>query len=280
MFKIGEFSKMSGLSIDTLYHYETIGILKPSFVDESTNYRYYEADQLVTINKVLTLKDAGFSLAEISQLLLDDSVKHEIIPMLEQKADSLERSIERETNRLERLRTNIFLIKNGGVPYMNEISLKRVEPILVASVRSSMNKKDREAFELFCERLWTKVNQHLDNMNSKPTVPCLTVYHSGLYVHTDSEFIDMEVVEPITRPIPESSDVKVYELPLVENMASIVHKGSFSTISETSKKMHKWLSDNGYSTVGPVREVYHKGDWLTDNEHEYVTELQFPVKKR
>ncbi|SEQ87971.1 effector-binding domain-containing protein [Virgibacillus subterraneus] len=279
MFKIGDFSKLSGLSINTLYHYENIGILEPRFIDGNTNYRYYEADQLVTINKVLALKDAGLSLSEISSTLIEGSLNKEIITMLEDKADSLEKSLELETNRLERLRTNIFLIKNGGVPYMNEISIKQVEPILVASVRKSIQKANSLSFDNFCESLWSTVNKHINKMNSKRSVPCLTMYHSGLFINTDSRQIDMEVVEPITNVIPESNDVKVYELPLVENMASIVHTGSLSTIGETSNTMHKWSSDNGYSTNGPVREIYHKGDWLTDNPDEFVTELQFPVRK-
>lgn len=91
MFKIGDFSKLSGLSINTLYHYENIGILEPRLIDDNTNYRYYEADQLVTINKVLALKDAGLSLSEISSTLIEGSLNKEIITMLEDKADSLEK---------------------------------------------------------------------------------------------------------------------------------------------------------------------------------------------
>lgn len=78
-------------------------------------------------------------------------------------------------------------------------------------------------------------------MNTKRSVPCLTMYYSGLFIDTDSRQIDMEVIEPITNVIPESNDVKVYELPLVENMASIVHTGSLSAIGKTSNTMHKWL---------------------------------------
>ncbi|WP_164669780.1 MerR family transcriptional regulator [Virgibacillus doumboii] len=279
MFKIGDFSKLSGLSINTLYHYENIGILKPSFIDRDTNYRYYEADQLVTINKVLALKDAGFSLSEIASILTDGTVIKQLINMLEDKADSLEKSLELEANRLERLRTNIFLIKNGGVPYMSEITIKQVEPILVAAVRKSISKAASKSFDEFCEDLWGTVNNHIDNMNCKRTVPCMTRYYSGLFVDTDSDTIDMEVIEPITKAIPESDNVKVYELPLVENMASIVHTGPFSAIGETSITMHKWLADNGYSISGPIREIYHKGDWMTDDPNEFVTELQFPIKK-
>lgn len=116
-----------------------------------------------------------------------------------------------------------------------------MNPILVVSVRKSIQKADNKSFDNFCENLWSTVNKHIRKMNTKRSVPCLTMYYSGLFIDTDSRQIDMEVIEPITNVIPESNDVKVYELPLVENMASIVHTGSLFTIGETSNTMHKWL---------------------------------------
>lgn len=62
MLKIGEFARLSGLSIDTLYHYQKKNILIPSEIDRFTGYRSYDASQLVTVNKLLALKDAGLSL--------------------------------------------------------------------------------------------------------------------------------------------------------------------------------------------------------------------------
>lgn len=274
MFKIGEFAKVSGLSIHTLYHYESIGLIEPSFVDPHTNYRYYDAGQLVLINKIAALKDAGFSLGEIVKVLLDTPVNKELIPMLETKAESLEKLLDEETNRLERLRTNIFLIKNGGVPMMNDISIKKVEPILVASIREEFKE---ESFDIFCERLWNEVNEYINRSAAKRTIPCMTLYHAGLYVNTNST-IDMEVAEPITKLIPENATVKVHELPAVEKMACVVHKGPFSTIGETSRALFEWIAENRYSVIGPVREIYHKGDWVTEDTSEYVTELQVPIE--
>jgi DNA-binding transcriptional MerR regulator len=108
MFKIGSFSRMSGLSINTLYHYDNIGILQPIHVEDVTGYRYYEANQLVAINKIMALKDAGFSLAEIDDFFDNNPGNKSLLEILEVKAESIEKVLEAETNRLERLRTNIF----------------------------------------------------------------------------------------------------------------------------------------------------------------------------
>ena len=154
MFKIGEFSNLSGLSINTLHHYNEIGILNPEKVDDFTGYRYYSAMQLANVNKILALKDAGFSLSEIASILQSTPSIDSIISMLEDKAEILEQALENELKRLNRLRTNIFLIKNGGMPIMNEITVKRVEAVLIASIRNIINKCDFEECDKMLLRLF------------------------------------------------------------------------------------------------------------------------------
>ena len=281
LFMIGEFSKLCGLSADALYHYEKLSILVPIAVDRFTGYRHYDASQLVTVNKILALKDAGFSLEEIANVINGDVAPTALIDILEDKAVLLEKTLSDESNRLERLHTNIFLIKNGGIAQMNDVSIKRVEPILVASIREVFGKQD---FDDNLERMWPAVNDYIDKKSVKRTIPCLMLYHSGWWnlprqhVPYDEKNLDVEVAEPVTRPFDGSDAVKVYELPRVEKMACIVHNGSFQTIGGAFDALFAWLKQNNYLADGPVREIYHKGDWVTDNPEEYITEIQIPIK--
>ena len=230
MLRIGEFSRLSGLSADALYHYEDLRILIPASVDLSTGYRAYDAAQLIAVNKIMALKDAGFSLEEIAGILQADMNSTLLIEKLEEKARSLEDSLSNEYERLGRLHTNIFLIKNGGIPQMNDITIKKVEPILVASIRF------------------------------------------------DEIMLEVEVAEPVTKVFQGSEDVQVYQLPQVAKMASIVHKGPFSSIPKTFDMLFDWMKKNQYAADGPIREIYHKGDWATGDPNEYITEIQIPVK--
>jgi effector-binding domain-containing protein len=274
MFRIGEFSKLSGLSIDTLYHYEKMKILVPVKTDKFTGYRYYEAEQLLTVNKILAMKDSDFSLEEISEVLNKNLPLHSLIELLESKSLLLEDELNREMIRLERLRTNIFLIKNGGIPQMNEITIKRVEPILLASVRKSFHSSK---FDEELETMWKDVNDYIVSKDGKKTIPCMMLYHTGWWDMDETSQLDVEVIEPITRRFDGNDKITVYELPAVENMACIIHKGPFSTIPETNDALFAWVKKNGYKIAGPLREIYHKGDWVTDNPEEYITELQVPV---
>ena len=69
--KIGEFARVAQVSLATLRHYEKLGLLKPMVLDPDTGYRYYSLDQLSRLNRILALKDLGFSLERIAQILLD-----------------------------------------------------------------------------------------------------------------------------------------------------------------------------------------------------------------
>ena len=77
MLKIGEFSKLSRVSVRMLRHYDEIGLLKPAEIDCFTEYRYYREDQLPTVCRITALKDMGFSLADIVRILeiYDDKEK-------------------------------------------------------------------------------------------------------------------------------------------------------------------------------------------------------------
>src|SRR3990172_9888415 len=80
--KIGDFSKLSRVSIKTLRYYDEMGLLKPVEVDRLTGYRYYEYDQLPLLYRILALKDLGFSLEEIGRLLEEDLSAEQMRGML------------------------------------------------------------------------------------------------------------------------------------------------------------------------------------------------------
>ena len=79
MLRIGEFSKLSRVSVRMLRHYDEIGLLKPAEIDRFTDYRYYREDQLPVAGRIAALKEMGFSLADIVRILAvyDDREKLE-----------------------------------------------------------------------------------------------------------------------------------------------------------------------------------------------------------
>ena len=85
MLKIGDFSRLSRVSVKALRYYDEIGLLKPVEVDRFTGYRYYSAEQLPRLNRIVALKDLGLSLVEVSQLLDENLTSDRIAAMLRGK---------------------------------------------------------------------------------------------------------------------------------------------------------------------------------------------------
>ena len=96
MFRIGDFSKFSRVSIKMLRHYDEIGLLKPVHVDPFTSYRYYSVDQLPRLNRIIALKDLGFTLEQITRLLDEGLSAEQIKGMLKLKRAEIEQQLQAE----------------------------------------------------------------------------------------------------------------------------------------------------------------------------------------
>ena len=163
---------------------------------------------------------------------------------------------------------------------MNEITIKKTESVLSASLRRKFHKY---FFDKELEEMWSKINISIEKHKTKKSVPCLMIYHTGWWNFADNEkeekrYLDVEIFEPVLKTFESDDEIQVYKLPAEEKMACVVHQGSFETIGNTFEVFFKWIRENNYVINGPLREIYHKGDWATDNPDEYITELQVPVK--
>src|SRR5262245_3817424 len=96
MLRIGDFAKLSQVSVKALRFYDEIGLLKPTFVDRATGYRYYAPNLLSRLNRILAFKEMGLSLTEILQLLQTDLSDEQLRAMLERKRSDLAGRIVRE----------------------------------------------------------------------------------------------------------------------------------------------------------------------------------------
>lgn len=114
MFKISAFSRLSKVSLKTLRYYDQIGILKPRKVDHHTGYRYYSADQLLELNRILMYKELGFTLPQITQLLQEDITLENIQGMFKLKRSEIQQIIDTEQAKLVRIEERMQLIEREG----------------------------------------------------------------------------------------------------------------------------------------------------------------------
>jgi DNA-binding transcriptional MerR regulator len=103
MFTIGEFARHGRVSVRMLRHYDAIGLLRPACVDPASGYRFYQASQLAELNRVIALKDLGFTLPQVRAILTETISAAELRGMLRLRRAEIQAQIEVETTRLARV---------------------------------------------------------------------------------------------------------------------------------------------------------------------------------
>jgi len=270
MFKIGDFSKLSQVSVKTLRYYDEIGLLKPIEIDRFTGYRYYSASQLSRLNRILLLKDLGLSLDQIGRLLQSDLPPDQLRGMLKLRQAEIERSIEEEGARLARVAALINHIEQENtIMSQYDVVIKKVAPVRIASVRDVVANYGAQG------ELWNELETYLAQQNVKPVAPCITVDHNEGYKERD---VELEVCEVIDAPLAATARVRVSELPPIEQMACTVHHGPFNQLSQGYQALMHWVEANGYRFCGPSREVYLQVGSSSDDSTN-VAEIQIPVEK-
>ena len=266
MLKIGEFARVGGITTATLRHYDACGLLKPLVTDQENNYRYYTLEQLPRLNRILTFKDLGFSLEQITHLLNEDVPLEQLRGMFKLKQAETQQLIVAEQARLARIQTRLRQIEQENTMSTYNIALKHVEPLFIASVRAIVPGVND------VKQSWTVLHNYMKRQGIKGAGPNLILWHDE---STHEEGVDAENAEPLANPIPETAQVKVYTLPSA-TMASTVHHGGYDSIGQAYAALHQWIEDNQYSIVGLTRQIHLQYADEMDSSL-YITELQVPV---
>jgi len=129
MLKIGIFSKLSRISIRMLRHYDEIGLLVPEYIDDFTGYRYYSEEQLLTANRINALKEMGFSLSVISEILKTYNDPQALKEYLLLKQAELKEQMEKTGMQLRILETTINRLGKDVTVMEYSVVLKEIPQI-------------------------------------------------------------------------------------------------------------------------------------------------------
>lgn len=270
-FKIGEFSRLMQVTVKTLRHYESKGILMPDEVDEWTGYRYYTLDQMQRLNAIRNLQRLGFSLDDIRDLLEDDF--HD--PSL----DALNKKIA-ETNRqlqlLKERRTRLlnWLDSRKTITTMEKFSIQSLPSIIVASHREVI--PDYSAIGDMC---CNKIGPEMQRLGCKCPPPgyCFTIEHNKEYTPTD---IDIEYCEQVEEMGQDSSIVQFKRLPAVSTAICMKHVGPYERFYESYVELFKYIEDSGkYKICGQPRCCYVDGAWNQEDPEKWLSIIQVPVEE-
>lgn len=272
MLKIGVFSKLSRISIRMLRHYDEIGLLEPQTIDSFSGYRYYSEGQLPVAERITALKNMGFSLATIKEIIENfedsDSLSHLLSV---KKAEVLEESADIQ-RRLLLLESTIAKLRKDGKAMPYSISLKELPKRYVASVRQIIPSYNQEGL------LWGILMQETAPLQMQDGYPCYTlaIFHDGEHKESD---VDVEVQKSVKGTYPDTQHVtfKTVDATLI---ASATYQGNYDKVGEVNEAVANWVKDNGYEFNGLSFCIYHVSPHETSNSDEWVTEVCYPVKKK
>ena len=275
MLKIGDFSKLAGVSVKTLHHYDALGLLRPAQVSGENRYRFYGQEQLCLLNRILALKETGFSLEEIKGMLQAPLPKDALLGLLQSKLRQAEQNRLQAQEAVTGLQQRIRHIISEEAYEMVDITIKKVEPVLVASIRKQGLEPDDFA------GFYSVIGEDIAKHGIKEIAPIMVIRHDGVRENGvwDWQTHDWEAVVQIDREYtPGNPDIKVCRLPAVERMACMVFKGSWGEpIRIATEQMLKQMRDGGLRYEHPFREIFHYGEGQSDDWSTFVTEVQYPL---
>lgn len=270
MLKIGEFSKLSRVSVRMLRHYDDIWLLHPAEIDRFTDYRYYSEAQLPTVCRITALKDMGFRLADICRMLdfyddrqrLDECLAAQQA-VLEAQAEDVARKLRLLDSARKRLRKEDTMAYN--------VTVKTLPQRYAACVRMTIPCYEAEG------TVWSILCAETAHMHLIPDDPC---YCSVTFL--DAEYkehdVEVEAQKAVKGQYPDTEHVKFRTLPAV-TYASCTYKGSYAHIGEVNAAVAAWIEANGYHYAGPMFNIYHVSPHETQNPDEFITEVCYPVTK-
>jgi len=269
LYRIGEFSRMSKITIKTLRYYDEVGLLKPENVDELTGYRFYTTQQLVKLHKIQAFRQIGLPIDEIKLILSVGNEKN----ILEKRKDELKAELERNIEQLSRI--EFILSGKEEESYMKYQAIIKELPECIVYYKKMTVPSYDSYFQLI-----PAIGQEClrANPDLKCAVPeyCFIVYLDGEYKEKD---FNVEFCEAVNKFGNETSDIKFRKIDSVMAL-SVMHKGSYSGLGKAYAYAFKWIEENGYAVADNPRESYIDGIWNKESEEEWLTELQIPVVRK
>lgn len=275
MFSIGDFAKHGRVSVRMLRHYDAIGLLRPAHVDPYTGYRGYEASQLARLNRVIALKDLGFTLQQVRAVLDEEVDVGELRGMLRLRRAEVAAAMAADAARLAGIEARLRTIESEGTMSDHEVVLKSVPAVRLAELSGTAESFGPEHIGPVIGPLYEELHGRLAAAGVAPTGPAVAYYEPAPGAGPEGAVTVHAGIQVAVEPAA-GQPFDVVDLPGIEQAATIVHRGSMDTILPTAQALARWTDAHGYRSTGYARELYLDCE---GGKESWVTELQEPVAK-
>jgi DNA-binding transcriptional MerR regulator/effector-binding domain-containing protein len=268
MYTIGDFSKITGLTVKTLRFYHEQGLLMPSAVDDKTGYRYYDRSKIETARVITYLKSLDLTVDEIGTILRDAKDDADLRDIMERQKALLESKIKRYRMIVRSL--NQFLAAEAETRKLMtkptfQVEEKTVEPMLIAGIRMKGRYADSDTG-------FSRIGKSLGRyICGKP-----------MLLHYDAEFRQDDADFEACMPVRTEKQVDGISIRRISGgrCVSCLHNGPYEQMGRSYAKILDYIRGKGYEVQMPTREIYLKGPGMifAGNPSNYLTEIQIMIE--
>jgi DNA-binding transcriptional MerR regulator len=271
LYKIGDVSKISGISCRTLRLYDDLGLVEPDLVDDN-KYRYYSLKTILTIPVINYFKMMGFSLDEISAMLkcadFRETKRHFTTHL--ELCDNEERRIAEQRQAIyewEKLideASNVLSVDQAfvNVKFQPKIDLLCMPHHFMGEFAESIISPDFGTF----------VKRH-NNTIMGPVILKFHAFKDALNAACDGEECEIDLLQEAMRPIDDDCRISAGG----RMFLSTYHCGKFEDMGKSFERMAAYSKDNKYKLSNEVYERFVTDYWTTYDPNLFVVEILIPI---
>lgn len=273
MFKIGDFSRLTSISIRMLRFYDQNDILKPVYIDEESGYRYYRREQIFEASQVRFLRDIGFSTARIKAIRENYKNAEEIEKYLEIQLIQLKEEADKIDSRIKMIQLAKRILTKEDMFMNYEVEIKTIPAIYAVTRRGIIPNYESEHL------MWMGMTQELQALHRD--LPYTEDKQTRCYFY-DEGFKEADVDVEIAASIQpgqyqDTENLKFKELPETR-VASITFRGDYHQCTDVSLALSAWFGEHDYEINGCQFAIYRVGYMASQNPEDFVTEICWPIK--
>jgi len=264
---IGDFSRMTHLSVKALRHYHEIALLEPVAIDPDSGYRLYDVEQVPIAQVIRRLRDLGMKLDDVKRVLE--------APDLNSRNRAIVEHLHRMEVELEQTKANVAslrrLLEGPETPDLT-IEFRSLAPTKSIAIRERVPADGFDAW-------WMEAYRELHGAAAKAGLdrsgPDGALYPTEWF---EDEVGDVVAFTPVAGEVDETriGRAQPYVIPAAE-LAVLLHEGSFLDLDRTFATLGKFVLERAIGVEGPIREYYLLTPFETPDDSRLRTEVAWPI---
>ncbi|MCP2294605.1 DNA-binding transcriptional regulator, MerR family [Nocardia amikacinitolerans] len=265
---IGEFARLTYLSVKTLRYYHDIELLEPVEIDPASGYRRYSTDQVAQAHLIRRLRRLDMPLPEIKSVLA--------APDVAARDSALRAHLERMEAELQRTRAVVASLRSLLTePAPITVSYRSIPAFPALAVVGFV---ERDGIEIWCGQSFALLYQTLAAAGVQPAGVGGATYSPEFFENDEGEVVAFVPI-PTRDAIEPPEGLDVIELP-ARHFAIAVHSGPFEDFDRTYGALGSHVAEHDTALPEPVRELYLVAPNDTDDPTAYRTEVCWPIGGR